>query len=311
MARLDNPPARRVSIVTPTFNRAHTLRDVFDSLRAQQTVFEWIVADDGSTDGTASLIDDFAAQSAFPVRYLRQDHAGKHEAVNRGVAIAQAPLIGLLDSDDALFPGALDRLVEYWDALPDQKRFVGVTGLDVDHDGNVMGTKFPADVVDVSWQDMVYRHHITGDKWGILRADLLRAHPFKANKGYVFEGGVWRVIGREYLTRYVNVPVLSVRTSGDDRLSIRPFAAIAHGALVQNTLVLNEDFGWFRHHPTGFVKSAANLVRAALHTGEGVGAQFSAVRGLGPRSLLAASAPLGWFLYRRDLRRAARGPRRQ
>ena len=310
MARLD-AAARRVSIVTPSFNRAHTLPDVFDSLTQQTTVFEWIVSDDGSTDGTEKLVQDFAARSPFPVRYLRQEHAGKHEAVNRGVAIAQAALVGLLDSDDALLPGALDRLVEYWDAVPHQKRFVGVTGLDVDHDGNVMGTKFPRDVVDVSWQEMVYRHRITGDKWGILRTDLLRANPFKANKGYVFEGGVWRVIGRDYLTRYVNVPVLSVRTTGDDRLTLRPFAAIAHGALVQNTLVLNEDFQWFRHHPMGFVKSAANLVRAALHTGEGVGAQFSAVRGFVPKSLLAASAPLGWLLYRRDLRRASRAPHRQ
>lgn len=298
-----------VSIITPTFNRAHTLRRVYDGLLEQHTVLEWIVVDDGSADGTEALVTALSGHAPFPVRYLRQDHAGKHMAVNKGVAVATGEMVGLHDSDDTLLPGALDLLVDHWLAIPDRSGFVGVTGLDVDETGAVMGTRFPADVVDAPWQEMVYRHHITGDKWGILRADLLRERPFHAGKDYVFEGEVWRDIGRRYRTRYVNVPVLSCSTHGDDRLGRRPFAKIAHGAVVQNTLVLNEDIDWLTSHPMAFVRSAANLTRALLHVGEPLHRHPRRLRGAAARLLWAACVPLGWLLYRRDLMRAGRAAR--
>jgi len=295
-----------VSIITPTFNRAHTLTGVFEGLLAQQSVLEWIVVDDGSTDDTESLISQIAVRASFPVIYVRQGHAGKHEAVNRGVAMARGALSGLHDSDDRLLPGALDRLVAHWRAIEDSSGFVGATGLDVDESGDVLGTRFPKDVMDVSWQEMVYRYHITGDKWGVLRTDVLRAHPFRSNEGYVFEGGVWREIGRRYRTRYVNEPVLSCRTQGADRLTLRPFRDIAHGAVVQNILVLTEDLRWLPWHPTAFVRSAANLSRALWHIGEPVVRQPRRLRGVIARALWAVCLPLGWFLFRRDLRRARR-----
>jgi glycosyltransferase involved in cell wall biosynthesis len=61
------------SIFTATFNRAHTLHRVHESLRDQTLRdFEWLVIDDGSTDGTADRIADWQKQANFPVRYFSQ-----------------------------------------------------------------------------------------------------------------------------------------------------------------------------------------------------------------------------------------------
>ncbi|MEV6848908.1 glycosyltransferase [Actinoplanes sp. NPDC051411] len=293
-------PAGLVSVVTPTYNRAHTLRDAFSGLLEQQAALEWIVVDDGSTDRTKALVEQLADRAPFPVRYLRQAHAGKHLAVNRGVAAARGELVALLDSDDALLPGALDRLLEHWVAIADPAGYVGVTGLDIDEAGQVIGARFPADVVDATWQEMRYRCRMTGDKWGVLRTDVLRDNPFRIAEGYIAEGEVWRRIGLRYRTRYVNVPVLSCRTSGADRITRLPYSAVAAGMVHYHILVLTEDIRWFRHHPTTFVRTAGNLVRGQFHLGVPVHRQPRPLTTWRARLLWATCLPCGWVLYRRD-----------
>src|ERR1700733_14660423 len=74
------------TIFTPTYNRAHTLHRCFESLSAQTLHdFEWIVVDDGSTEGTGQLVEGWIKAAKFPMRYLRQDHGGKHIAHNLGL----------------------------------------------------------------------------------------------------------------------------------------------------------------------------------------------------------------------------------
>ena len=87
------------TVFTPTYNRAHTLRVVFESLLNQtfkaingNPVFEWLVIDDGSTDETDRLVSRFQKEADFPIRYYYQDNSGKHVAMNKGVQLAQGAL---------------------------------------------------------------------------------------------------------------------------------------------------------------------------------------------------------------------------
>ncbi len=66
------------AICTSTYNRAHFLERVYQSL-CNQTLrdFEWLVVDDGSTDGTAELVQPWLQESEFPIRYLRKENGGK------------------------------------------------------------------------------------------------------------------------------------------------------------------------------------------------------------------------------------------
>ena len=88
----------QISVVIPTFNRKTALEQAIRSVLAQRKAdFEIIVADDGSTDGTAACI-----RQKFPqVRYLRwEKQQGPSYARNRGVEEAKGPWIAFLDSDD-------------------------------------------------------------------------------------------------------------------------------------------------------------------------------------------------------------------
>jgi glycosyltransferase involved in cell wall biosynthesis len=104
-----------VSVIIPTYNRGAMLLEAIDSVLAQsERSFELIVIDDGSTDGTAERI----ARLGETIRFERIDHRGPAAARNRGVAIARAPLVAFLDSDDLWSPAKLRRQLGFMRANP-------------------------------------------------------------------------------------------------------------------------------------------------------------------------------------------------
>lgn len=69
---------KELTIITPTYNREKTLPAVYNSLSKQTTKnFKWLVVDDGSTDGTESLIKEFTDSSDFEILYYKKKMAGK------------------------------------------------------------------------------------------------------------------------------------------------------------------------------------------------------------------------------------------
>ena len=106
-----------VSVVVPTFNRAHVLGASLASVLAEHDVsLEIIVVDDGSTDGTAALL---AAHPDARVRAIAGPHTGIAAARNRGLAAVRAPYVAFHDSDDLALPGRLAVPVAHLRAHPD------------------------------------------------------------------------------------------------------------------------------------------------------------------------------------------------
>src|SRR5690242_10850122 len=115
----DMTKAPLFTVFTPTYNRAHTLHRVFDSLRAQTIRdFEWLVIDDGSVDGTSEQISEWTNTVDFPIRYFKQKNSGKHIAHNLAAREARGQFFLPLDSDDACMPDALERLSYHWNSIP-------------------------------------------------------------------------------------------------------------------------------------------------------------------------------------------------
>jgi len=104
-----------VSVIIPTYNRRAMLLEAIDSVFAQSNQsFELIVIDDGSIDGTAERL----TRLGKPIRIERIEHGGPAAARNRAVAIARAPLIAFLDSDDLWSPTKLERQLAFMRANP-------------------------------------------------------------------------------------------------------------------------------------------------------------------------------------------------
>lgn len=197
-----------ISVVTPTYDRAATLPRLYESLRAQTAQdFEWVVVDDGSSDGTGELVERWAAEAPFPIVYRWQPNEGKHAAVNRGVEHACGELCAVMDSDDWYAPAALERMVHHWEAIPAARRgeFANVEGLCADPDGAVIGDRFPAEVFDSNAFEVAVRHRVKGDKVGMYRRDVLMSYPFPEDIGWhVTPAIVWNRIAARYSGRFVS-----------------------------------------------------------------------------------------------------------
>jgi glycosyltransferase involved in cell wall biosynthesis len=297
-------------VLTCTYNRAHTLGRVYASLCLQTSrEFEWLVVDDGSADGTAGLVRAWRDRAPFPVRYLWQPNQGKHAAFNRGAELARGELVLGLDSDDALLPRALERLLAHWRAIPAGRRagFAGVTGLCLDAGGRVVGDPFPRPVLDSDASELVRRYGVRGEKCGFVRADLLRRHPFPEPPGvrFVPESVVWIAIGAHYRTRYVNQP-LRVYFPGGDQLTaggLQP--GHPAGLALWHRAVLEHEWRWLARDPAGILRSAANYARFSLDAGQGPAALLRRPAGAVPRLLALAGLAPGWLLARRDRPRLA------
>lgn len=109
--REENGNAAKVSVIIPTYNRAHLVGDSIRSVLAQTyDSVEVIVVDDGSTDDTAEVI---AAISDPRLRYIRQPNRGRSNARNHALSLARGRYIAFLDSDDLFLPDKLERQVTY------------------------------------------------------------------------------------------------------------------------------------------------------------------------------------------------------
>lgn len=186
-----------ISVLTPSYNRARELERCFASLTGQtSTDFEWIVVDDGSSDGTEAVVAALGKDAAFPVKYLHKENGGKHTAINYGVPECSNSFVLILDSDDELTPTAIEVLSASAAALPAEA--VGIVGNIIDSGtGRIVGRALPLNV-EYSTGNELFAFFGTADTLRIYRTDLLAAHPFPVVDGERFmpENVVWDAIDR-------------------------------------------------------------------------------------------------------------------
>jgi glycosyltransferase involved in cell wall biosynthesis len=296
------------TLFTPTYNRARTLPRVWESLKKQTfRDFEWLVIDDGSTDGTEELVAGYLREAPFPIRYIKQANQHKKVAFNRAVKEARGELVLYLDSDDGCVPEALERLWWHWQNIPADQRqgFSAITVLCKDEDGNIIGDRFPGgEWVDSTSSEITHRWKVRGEKWGFHRTDVLRQFPFPEDvRGYVPECYVWMQVDHQYKTRFVNEPLRLYYRDQDDSLmttGAKDPRPSADGGLLGSAVELRECIRWFRYDARQLCKLAANMVRLALHSTlprERIWRAMWTDQPLAARLLLLAVAPVGLAVY--------------
>lgn len=210
----------RVSVVIPTYNRAHLITDSVKSVLNQTyRDFELIVVDDGSKDNTAEVLGGYKGS----IKYIRQENAGVSAARNRGITEARGDYIAFLDSDDMWFENKLELQMSFFSKHPD---IVMVCGNGVYLDGKDAGKPvikqgraegYEKDFI--SLKDAFYRFPIRTSTMVAKKDVLLDAGMF--NTLYVVAEDmelVFKILLTCGRSGFVNAPLYKLR-KGDESLS--------------------------------------------------------------------------------------------
>ncbi|HEX8445547.1 MAG TPA: glycosyltransferase [Sphingomonas sp.] len=172
------PPIPIVSVLVPAYRCAAFIADTIRSLQAQ-TLADWeaIVVDDGSPDDLVAALRPFAGDTR--IRLLRTAHAGVSAARNAALAAARAPLIALLDGDDAYAPDYLAEMTGAMAADPD----LGFVTCDATFVGNVRleGRRFSAVLPQVP---PVTLDRVLARQFNVFTACMLQASAVRAVGGW-------------------------------------------------------------------------------------------------------------------------------
>lgn len=183
-----------LTVFTPAYNRAHTLSRTYASLVNQTCKdFEWLIIDDGSSDGTRELVSGWISEAKIPIRYIYQENQGMHGAHNTAYRNISTELNTCIDSDDWMPQDAVEIIVSFWKKYGSEK-YAGMVGLDYSSRGNLIGTKFSEGLKETTLSGF-YMGGGRGDKKIVYRTDVIRKYP----EYPLFEGERYFSLGYKYL----------------------------------------------------------------------------------------------------------------
>lgn len=198
----------KLTVFTPTYNRASTLPALYHSLCRQRSGdFQWLIVDDGSNDDTGALIQSWISEGRLAIQYHRTANQGKMLAHNLGVQLADTPYFLCVDSDDYLTDAALALLTPYLDQI--------------EADPSAAGLILPRSMVNhasqpVSYTDRyttlsgLYRDGYRGETAIVFKRAILADYPFAVEPGEAFvpEASVYDLLDTKYRYLFVNHPIV-------------------------------------------------------------------------------------------------------
>lgn len=194
-----------ITVFTPTYNRAHTLSQLYESLCSQTCrEFEWLIIDDGSVDDTESVVRKYMTDNRIHLRYFKVTNGGKHRAINSGVQLAYGELFFIVDSDDYLDKNAVKILKEEFQKIRYKESFCGICGLKADTSGTKIGGEESWRTLKCSPLDLRYKYKVKGDMAEVFLTSILKESPFPEIEGEKFcpEALLWNRLSKKYKMYY-------------------------------------------------------------------------------------------------------------
>lgn len=186
---------KTITVFTPTYNRAHCLPQVYESLvRQTNRDFLWLIIDDGSSDNTKELVDVWMREAKVEIEYVFKPNGGMHTGHNAAYQRVRTELNVCVDSDDFMPDDAIEKILTIWNLHKNDPKIAGIIGLDAFKDGKIVGTSFPENLKRVKYGHLKSMK-VYGDKKFVYRTDVIRQYP----EYPVFEGERFVPLNYKYL----------------------------------------------------------------------------------------------------------------
>ena len=143
-----------LTVLTPTYNRGYILPQCYKSLLKQTSKeFIWVIIDDGSTDNTRELVEEWIKENQIEIRYYYQENKGMHGAHNKAYEVIDTEINVCIDSDDYMTDDAVEFILKFWKENKEESIY-GFAGLDIYKNGKVIGKRFPENLKKTKYFDL-------------------------------------------------------------------------------------------------------------------------------------------------------------
>lgn len=174
-----------ITIHTATYNRAYILENAYVSLKNQTCKnFEWIITDDGSTDNTEQMVNEWLKNDdGFRIIYNKLNHVGIPRALNSGVNLANYPWFMMLDSDDKLLPNTVEKVTLWLEEIKNDDSFAGIGFAKCYPNGEYMKNQIPIIDKNSGYVDATHlerkKYNFNMDMCEVHKTILFKKYPFQ------------------------------------------------------------------------------------------------------------------------------------
>jgi glycosyltransferase involved in cell wall biosynthesis len=288
----------KVTVFTPTYNRAYLLPKLYQSLVNQTNKnFEWLLVDDGSTDDTSEVVAAMIREDKILIKYYNQANSGKHIAINKGVELCSGELFFIVDSDDNLPEHSIDTILAKFKIVEDRTNFAGVCGRKSFSNGISIGSSVTYEDTYTTILDFRYWKKVKGDMAEVFKTEVLRKFPFPVYQSEKFcpEALIWNRISGPYNMLFFNQNIYTAEYLSDGLTA----SIIKVRIRSPNTSMLYYSELAKASVPTAIkIKSAINYWRFSYHSSKKIGEKFAEIGFF--KSLIGSVA--GYLQYKKDLR---------
>lgn len=255
----------RVSVVTAVYNMADVMPRAVESVERQSyRDIEYIIVDDGSTDGIDQVVFPFMERASIPVMYIKKENGGVHTARNAAHCHMRGEFCIGIDADDELVADAVQTCLNIWDAIPEAERYKykGVVGRTVDIEGNMIGAAFPDYINDLPTEQLnSIISKINAEFESMILVRILKDHPMPEPEGVTFvtENIRWGRLNKIYRSYYVNDILRIYHTESDNSITR------SRKRTVQNVINNRWNDAFFLNHWDLYPYSRMERIRFLAH----------------------------------------------
>ncbi len=178
----------KITIFTPTYNRKHLLPNLFESLKKQTNKdFVWLVIDDGSSDGTSELFEEWKKQAVgFQIDYVQKKNGGKHTAIEKANEVCSTDYIVCVDSDDYLTENAVEQMYKEIDIIDKMDDVCGVVTRRAKPNGEPFSINWVPNEMSLYFYELSKKYGYSTDTSLLFKTNIVNKFHFPIFKGERF-----------------------------------------------------------------------------------------------------------------------------
>ena len=201
----------KISVLTPTYNRAGLLNRLYTSLiinSKYDVQIEWLIMNDGSTDNTSKLIYEFISEKIIDIKYYEQENKGKMQALNTLMKKVTGDIIIECDSDDYFTENAFQIVKKAYDASKNEDDIYALCFLKYDQEKNNIGQDFKKKKTTMF--DLYFKEGEDGEKALVYYKDKRINYSYELENGekFVTEARLHHKMDLDYKIKCYNEPIM-------------------------------------------------------------------------------------------------------